>query len=174
MAIDKTSVYKKFAETYKTHDRGLFILAPSGAGKTHFIKNQKEMDWMDGDELWIATGAHPDRPWWLAGEGSEEIFEIDRRSDVITMEAKELGFWIIGASNYSLRPDAIVIPDWEIHQSWIAHREKNAYDGGATASTLDSVIKHRERILEWETKGVPKFETVEEAANFLASQKTPS
>lgn len=169
MFNDGTEVYKELAKKYRTHDNGFFILAPSGAGKTHFIKSQKELHWIDGDDLWMATNAHPDGAWWL--EGIDRINEIDQRSDVVTIEAKKLGFWILGASNAFLPPDAIVIPDWETHKHWISYRENNNYDGGATSDKLDQVESHREWILQWEKKGVPKFETVEKAVNYLTSQK---
>lgn len=165
---DGTGIYKRMAEKYITHKVGYFIMAPSGAGKTHFVKSQAEMHWLDGDDLWMATNAHPDGPWWL--EGLERITEIDRRSDVITTEAKKLGFWIIGASNAFLPPDAIVIPDWETHKKWISAREQGNYDGGATSDKLDQVIAHREWILKWAEQGVPKFTTVPEAAAFLAAK----
>ncbi len=165
---DGSKIYSKLAKKYKTHKVGYFIMAPSGAGKTHFVKAQKEMHWLDGDDLWMATNAHPDGPWWL--EGTERITEIDQRSDVITIEAKKLGFWIVGASNDFLPPDAIVIPDWETHKKWIGIRETTNYDGGATSDRLDQVISHRNWILEWEKKGVPKFETVDLATNYLTKK----
>ncbi len=163
---DGTKTYKYFRDEYVQHQKGFFILAPSGAGKTYYVKNQKEMNWIDGDELWMETNAHPDGPWWL--EGLDRIAEIDARCDVITTEAKKLGFWIVGASNNWLKPDAIVVPDWETHQSWIKNREDTEYDGGATSDKLGQVMSHREWIIAWEKKGVPKFETVAEAAEFLA------
>lgn len=141
-------------------------MAPSGAGKTHFVESQKEPHWLDGDDLWMSAKAHPDGPWWL--EPLETITEIDSRSDVITVEAKKLGFWIVGASNSWLKPDAIVIPHWSTHKKWIGIREKTIYDGGATSDKLDQVISHRKWILKWEKQGVPKFKTVEAATEFLA------
>src|SRR3989339_1217146 len=105
---DGSSVYAKLTKEYITHKKGFFIMAPSGAGKTYFIKNQKEKHWIDGDDLWKAAKAHPKDGWWL--EKISLIDEIDQRCDVITVQAKKLGFWIMGASNYWLKPDAIVIP----------------------------------------------------------------
>lgn len=163
---DGTDIYNELAKKYITHKTGFFIMAPSGAGKTHFVKSQKELHWLDGDELWMATNAHPDGEWWL--ENLDRITEIDQRSDVITIEAKKQGFWVVGASNAFLPPDAIVIPEWETHKKWIGIRETTNYDGGATSDKLDQVISHRKWILEWESKGVPKFETVEDAASYLA------
>lgn len=180
---DGTDVYHKLAEKYLTHKRGFFILAPSGAGKTYFVDAQKEKHWMDGDELWMATNAHPDGAWWTAGDAAESLREIDAKSDIITLQAKKLGFWVVGASNLWLKPDAIVIPDWEQHQSYIAKRQTGNYDGGATTDKLQQVIEHRERITqhaEQETPAhrsitgvsqgsVPTFATVAAAAEYLAS-----
>ena len=140
-------------------------MAPSGTGKTYFVERQKEKHWMDGDVLWESAFAHPAGPWWT--EPIPVIDEIDQRSDVITVQAKKLGFWIIGASNNWLPPDAIVIPDWETHKSYINAREKGNYDGGATSEHLQQVLNHREWILRWVEKGVPKFESVQEATAYL-------
>jgi hypothetical protein len=179
---DGTEVYKEFSERYITHSRGFFILAPSGSGKTYYIDSQKEKHWIDGDELWMATNAHPDNAWWTAGDAAPSLREIDFRSDLITLQAKKLGFWVMGASNLWLKPDAVVLPDWEKHKEYIASREKNNYDGGATTGKLQQVIEHRERIkkhtesempgfrrLDFDTSRVPQFKSVAEAAEYLAS-----
>lgn len=171
MFADGSAVYKKLAQEYITHDVGYFIVAPSGAGKTHFIDRQTEKHWMDGDVLWMSALAHPDSPWWK--EGKETIVEVDQRSDIITIEAKKLGFWILGASNAFLKPDAIVVPDWATHKQWILAREKGNYDGGVTSDQHAQVIEHRGWILKWAEQGVPKFKTVEEATRYLSS-KSPS
>ncbi len=165
MFSDGTKIYKKFAKEYITHKKGLFILAPSGTGKTYYIKNQTKNHWIDGDALWECTGAHPQGAWWKEGDPVIDI--IDQRSDVITTEAKKLGFWIMGASNNWLKPDAIVIPDWKIHKKYIKLREQTNYDGGATSEDHAQVLGHRKFILQWAKKGVPKFKTIEEAVNYL-------
>jgi len=163
------NLYKTFESKYLTHERGLFILAPSGTGKTYYCTHQQAQHWIDGDELWIAAGAHPDGAWW--NESIEVINRIDNRSDVITMEAKELGFWIMGASNLWLKPDAIVIPDWETHLGYIMHRETNNYDGGATSEGLEQVREHIAVIKKWNTDfGVPMFNSIEEAVEALTSE----
>lgn len=165
---DGTEVYKKLAETYKTHDKGYYILAPSGSGKTHFIDSQTEKDWIDGDVLWMSAKAHPEGEWWL--QELKEIIEIERRSDVVTVQAKKLGFWIIGSDNYDLVPDAIVIPDWQTHKKYIRMRERGNYDGGATTSQLEGVLNSRRWIARHARKGVPKFKSVAEAATYLAAK----
>ncbi|KKP64261.1 MAG: hypothetical protein UR60_C0025G0017 [Candidatus Moranbacteria bacterium GW2011_GWF2_34_56] len=55
MFSDGSTVYNKFKKEYKVHSKGFFILAPSGAGKTYYIKNQKAKHWIDGDLLWEAV-----------------------------------------------------------------------------------------------------------------------
>lgn len=163
---DGTDFYKDLSQKYKQHKFGLFILGPSGSGKTHFCKNQQEPHWIDGDALWETAGAHPHGAWWL--EPIETINRVDARSDVITMEAKQAGFWIVGASNYWLKPDAIVIPDWETHKQYIETRHKNNYDGGATPDDHDQVLGHIEIIKKWNTDhGVPQFKSIQEAADAL-------
>lgn len=166
---DGSNVYAKFAKEHIIHKIGYFIMASSGSGKTYFIKNQKEKHWVDGDTLWEATGAAPKGEWWL--ESIEKINEIDQRSDVITVQAKKLGFWIIGASNYWLVPDASVLPPWRTHKKYIANRENKNYEGGAKLDRLDQVQKHRKWIEEWAKQNkVPIFDSVAEAAKFLSNK----
>jgi len=162
-------VLEEFKGKYITHTKGFFIMAPSGAGKTYFCKNQSELHWIDGDDIWIAAGAHPDRSWWL--ESGETMDEIDKRSDVVTFLAKEAGYWIMGASNYWLKPDAIVIPDWDEHKRLIKYREEHDYDGGVTSDKLNQVLRHREWIMRWSEKGTPVFKTVQDAVNYLIQLK---
>lgn len=164
---DGTKIYKELAEVYKTHQVGYYILAPSGAGKTHFVNSQKEKHWIDGDLLWVSANAHPAGAWWL--EGIEVIQEIARRSDIITEQAKKLGFWIVGADKHTIIPDAIVIPPWEVHKQYIIAREQKNYDGGATSADFEQVIGHRQWIEE-NCATVPRFESVEEATNYLTNQ----
>lgn len=160
-------VIHKYLEKYKIHDKGFFILAPSGSGKTYFVNHQQENDWIDGDELWNAAGAHPEGPWW--SQGLEMIEWVDQRSDLITEEAKKLGLWVVGASNYWLVPDAIVLPDWEIHKKYIIEREKNNYDGGATSAMFDQVLSHRKWMAERAGKyKIPIYNSIEEAAKELS------
>jgi hypothetical protein len=169
---DGTSFYQDLGKRYTKHNKGFFILAPSGAGKTHFCKAQTEPHWIDGDDLWIDAGAqpHPSSKWWE--QGIEVIHRVDQRSDVITMEAKRLGFWIVGASNFWLQPDAIVIPDWETHVDYIKYRQENNYDGGAMLDALGQVREHVEVIMKWHTDhGVPMFNSVEDAAQSFTDDR---
>jgi hypothetical protein len=171
--FDGSSVFQKDEEVYKKlldktvrHSKGFFILAPSGAGKTYFITHQKEKHWIDGDALWIATKAHPDIDWWT--KGLEIIREVDARSDVITQEAKRLGFWIMGASNNWLAPDAAVLPPWETNVAYIKKRQEENYDGGLTTDQLDQLKAHHEEIRKVaESKNVPIFESIDAAASHI-------
>jgi hypothetical protein len=159
------SFYEELSKKYRRHKKGAFILAPSGAGKTHFCKAQTEPHWIDGDDLWLDAGAHPhpSTKWWT--KGIEVINHVDQRSDVVTKEARLQGFWVIGASCFWLRPDAIVIPDWDTHVEYIKHRQENDYDGGATLDALEQVKTHIEVIKKWHTDfDVPLFKSVEAAA----------
>jgi len=169
---DGSSVYRELATTYNTHDIGYFILGPSGAGKTYFVNSQTSKDWIDGDILWMKTNAHPDGEWWL--KPLDGINEVERRSDVITMQAKKLGFWIIGSDCFSIIPDAIVLPDWETHKKYIKSREDNNYDGGATSEHLEGVLRSRKYIESFAEKGVPLFTSVQEATASLAKKAEQS
>jgi hypothetical protein len=165
--LNDKSVFRKFMKNFIVHSSGYFILAPSGTGKTYFVNNQKEKHWIDGDILWEATNAHPNRAWWT--EGVDTIFEVDQRSDVITSQAKKLGLWVLGASNFWLKPDAIVLPDLRVQKNYILKREKTNYDGGAKSNDLQQVKNHRLWIKnKWLKKEkVPCFKTIEDAVSFL-------
>jgi hypothetical protein len=168
---DSDDFYEDFGKRYRTHKKGLFILAPSGSGKTHFCKAQTEPHWIDGDEIWVEAKAQPDptEKWWT--KGLDTIDRIDQRSDVITMEAKRQGLWIMGASNFWLQPDGIVIPDWETHLGYIKHRQENDYDGGATTDALGQVHSHIAFIKKWHTDyGVPLFTSISEAVEALSAE----
>ena len=161
------SVYREFLAATIPHKIGYYILAPSGTGKTHFIKHQLENHWTDGDLLWEATGAHPKTEWWNGG--LEMIKEVDARSDVVTAAAKRLGLWVLGASNNWLRPDAVVLPDWKTNVKYIAFREKNNYDGGLKTSQLQQLKNHRAEIRKMaKQKKVPIFLTVQEATEYIS------
>lgn len=168
MFVDGSSVWDQFLKDHIVHKKGYFIMAPSGVGKTYFLERQKEKHWVDGDTLWEKTNAHPKGEWWTWGGGVIET--IDQRSDVVTIQAKMLGLWVIGASNAFMPPDAIVIPHWSTHKKYIAAREKGNYDGGATIDRLSQVLWHRNWIMKWRKKGVPQFKSVQEATDFLAKR----
>ena len=164
---DGTAFWKQVTDQHIAHERGFFILGPSGAGKTHFVKDQKEPHWIDGDAIWTGTRAAPTGEWWL--RPGKDIIEIDSRSDVMTAQAKMLGLWVVGASNYWLKPDAIVIPHWSTHQKYIRHREQHNYDGGAKSDAFAQVLWHRRWIMKYAKQGVPQFRSVSEAADYLKS-----
>lgn len=164
--LPKDKFFVNLEKHHPRHSKGLFVVGPSGVGKTWFCKNQTNPHWIDGDELWIKAKAHPNYEWW--NDSEEVIDEIDKQSDRVTEKAKSFGFWIIGASNFDLRPDAVVLPDWERHKAMIEHRFLNHYDGGATPDSLQSVLQHRKIIKEWVQEGVPCFESVEAATKAIS------
>jgi len=160
---DGTEIYNRLKKTYKTHEKGYFIYGPSGVGKTYFVERQKEKNWIDGDVLWSAAKAFPNTDWW--NFSGEEIDAVERRADVITEQAKKLGFWIIGASSVNVVPDAIVMPDLETHVKYIKYREKHNYDGGMKEGNLEKIKKNREYYLRF--SGVPVFTSVCDAVSYL-------
>jgi hypothetical protein len=163
---DGIAFYEALSKTYIRHKKGLFILAPSGAGKTYFVDRQTEKHWIDGDYLWPATNADLTSEEWQYDP--DLVKEINMRCDIITNQAKKLGFWVIGSSNDSLRPDAIVLPEWETHLRYIQHREENSYDGGATSNDINRLLAHREIIARWTKDGVPTFTSINKAAKHFA------
>lgn len=162
---DGTIIYEELQKEYKTHKKGYFIYGPSGVGKTYFVKHQTVKNWIDGDVLWAVTKAFPNNDWWnLTGE---EIDEIERRADVITEQAKKLGFWIMGASSVNMVPDAIVMPDFETHLKYIQYRENHNYDGGMKSGDIEKIKRNREYFLRFHNHGVPVFKSVLEAVDYL-------
>ena len=162
---DGTKFFQELGKKYVQHTKGLFILTPSGSGKTYFVDRQKQADWIDGDYLWVVSNADLSGDEWEAD--FEVVQEINNRSDVITHQAKKLGFWIIGSSNDSLKPDAIVLLPWRKQVAYIKKRQQNNYDGGATVDDLRGLVEHRRWIRKWKRQGVPCFLSIEEAVAFL-------
>lgn len=163
---DGESVLRQFQQEYVVHEKGFFILAPSGTGKTHYVKNQTVKDWIDGDEIWMAANAHPQTDWWT--QGIEVINEVEQKSDMITKQAMKNGLWIMGASNYWLMPHAIVLPEWEQHKQYIIMREQNNYDGGAKSDAFDQVLSHREYMEDIAQKNnISIFHSIADAVEFL-------
>lgn len=159
--------FENLSQKYTTHEKGLFIMTPSGAGKTYYCKNQSTPDWMDGDELWIKSGAQPLVEWW--DMGVPVINTVEQRCDVITAQAVEKGFRILGSVNFWYKPDAIVIPDWDLLVQQIKMRQDSGeYDGGMTDAHHEQLKTHISIIEEWHAKhGVPKFDSIENAIETL-------
>lgn len=162
---DGSEIWNELKKRYITHKNGFFIYGPSGVGKTYYIKHQKENNWIDGDVLWEACNAFPKGDWWnLSGE---EIDTIERRADIITEQAKHLGFWIIGASSVNMVPDAIVIPDFNTHFNYIKYREEHNYDGGIKSNDIEKIKSARKHYSRFKKDGVPIFTSVDDAVLYL-------
>lgn len=166
---DGTNFYKELEKEFIRHDKGYFVLAPSGVGKSHYVRKQEQgkKDWIDADRLWRFARAMPKGAWW---EDQDIIPIVEQQCDIITLQAKRQGFWMLGSANYWLKPDAIVLPHWQRHVKFIKKRELN-YDGGAKSDTdsLAQVKRHRQWINKWIKEGVPKFSSVKEAVTYLSS-----
>lgn len=165
---DGSSVFNELQEQYIIHKKGFFIYGPSGVGKSYFVRHQKENHWIDGDYLWEVCHAFPKGDWWNLN--GEEIDQIERRADVITEQAKKLGFWIIGASSVNMVPDAIVIPDFETHLGYIKYREEHNYDGGMKSDNIEKIKSNRDYFSRFKEQGVPIFTSVDEAVTYLQNQ----
>lgn len=166
---DGKQFFRKVMNDYIVHPKGYYVLAPSGAGKTYFITKQKEKHWLNGDVIWIGSGAQPKTTWWA--QGLEVICNVEQRSDVITYQARKLGLWIMGSSRFWLTPDAIVIPNWQTHKKYIYEREKDHYDGGVKSCDYKQVLFHRDHLRKLaKQKKVPIFTTVSEAAEYIKNQ----
>lgn len=166
---DGTDYFNQLEKKYKRHDKGLFIMTPSGAGKTYFCKQQKEPHWIDGDDLWLETGAMPESAWW--DQGAHVINRVEQRCDTITAAAVDSGYWILGSANFWLKPNAIVIPTLDVLMKQIKQREQEGYDGGLKAEHLEQLITHIGIIRDWSIKfGVPEYRSVQEAVEALTKQ----
>lgn len=167
---DGEEFFNQLQKQYRTHSKGLFIMTPSGAGKTYFCNKQVEPEWIDGDTLWIDSGAQPPIEWWNGGVPMIE--RVEQRCDAITAQAVDMGPWVMGSVNSWLKPDAIVIPKWETLVERIHNRQVGGnYDGGLTDSHLEQLKTHLSIIEKWHTDhGVPKFESIEEAVSTLVVQ----
>lgn len=158
--------FEDLQSKYVKHAKGLFIMTPSGAGKTHFCNRQQEQHWIDGDSVLTDAGAQPQSDWW--NQGVPVIERVEQRCDVITQQCVDKGFWIMTSINSWLKPDAIVIPDWDVLTAQIASRQQNNYDGGLTSGQHDQLKKGIEIIKKWNTEhGVPLYKSIDEAATAL-------
>ena len=118
--------------------------------------------------MWCDAGAQPqpETKWW--DKGLDVINRVEQRCDIITADARDKGFWIMGSVNYWLKPDAIVIPDWETLTKQIKMRQEGDYDGGLTENHHEQLKNHIKVIEEWNTKhGVPRYSSVQEAVGAL-------
>ena len=82
-------VFKAITKEFVLHEKGYFILAPSGVGKTYYVTNQKEKHWIDGDYLWDITGADYLGDEWVYDFA--EVQEVNKRCDKVTKLAKSVG-----------------------------------------------------------------------------------
>ena len=99
------------------------------------------------------------------------IERVEQRCDVITAEAVDAGFWIMGSVCNWFKPDAIVIPEWDTLVAQIRHRQQTNYDGGLTDANLEQLKTHISIIEKWHIDhGVPKFQSIDEAVSTLAGQ----
>lgn len=141
-------------------------MTPSGAGKTYFCSRQHDQHWIDGDMVLIDSGAQPKNDWW--NQGVPVIERVEQRCDVITQQCVDKGFWIMTSINSWLKPDAIVIPEWEVLIAQIASRQQNNYDGGLTSEQHGQLKKGIEIILKWNTEqNVPLYKSIDEATKAL-------
>ena len=164
---DGDAFFDKLEKRFVRHAKGLFILTPSGAGKTHFCKRQKEQNWIDGDKLYLSAGVHPDKyEWWK--KGVHVINRVEQRCDVITAEAIDRGFWVMSSVNYWLKPSALVVPSLDRLKEQIQKREQENYDGGLKEEDWEQLIIHIGIIRHWSMiYGVPEFKSINEAVDKL-------
>ena len=160
--------YKDLEQRYKRHAKGLFIVAPSASGKTYFCDRQSQPDWIDGDVLWGTAGADPfPFQWW--NDGLQTIHRVGQRCDIITADAVDRGFWIIGSTNYWLKPHAIVIPSKQVLMRNLEARGQadHTYDGGLEKHQYQQLAKGMEEIRQRWGKEVPEFDSIDKAAKAL-------
>ena len=167
---DGENIYNEIKKEYNTFKKGYFIYGPSGVGKSYYINNQKENNWIDQDYLCTKNNCFPSGAWW---EGDDDTLDmIEKRMDIITDEYKRLGFRIIGASSYDLVPDAIVIPPLDTHLEYIKLREENNYDTGLKLKDMDKIKETRKYFTRYNKEdGIPIFESVDDAVSYLESLK---
>ena len=145
---------------------------PRPRAKTHFCKHQAQPDWVDGDSIWGESGADPfPFQWWK--DGLHTIQRVSQRCDVITADAVDRGFWIIGSTNYWLQPNAIVVPPRDILIRNIEKRGQadHQYDGGLEKDQFHQLERGIAWLRsKWLPLGVPEFESIERATQGLAER----
>ena len=101
----------------------MVILGPPGIGKTTFIRNDEKhiwksgqkLDWIDQDDLLHELGVD-----WHFNSNNQHDFRLNYlRADYITEQSKQLGYWLISSLFWTYKADAIVIPPWSIHETYV-------------------------------------------------------
>jgi GTPase SAR1 family protein len=148
---DGTEAYR----TFQKHDKGMVILGPPGCGKSTFVATQKGNDWTDQDELFEKLGAN-----WKANEENQLDFTLNyMRCDYLLEQSKQLGYKVIGALFWKYVPDAIVMPDIEIHKRWIATRDDLC---------LETILDIRTVLVDISISNhIPLFESCEDAVEYV-------
>ena len=155
MFCDGSKIYDNYSKTYKKHKKGYVILGPPGIGKTHYVKHQKENNWIDQDDLYNDLGVE-----WHYKENDKKYSKLNYlRADYISEQTKLLGYRIIGSLFWNYKADAIVIPPIELHKHYLLNR----YD-----LDLEFVLQVRNILLEQSKKdNIPLFTNINSAIQFL-------
>ena len=157
--VDGSKIYDKYEKKYNTHEKGYVILAPPASGKTTYVKNQKNKDWIDSDDIFSELGVK----WKLNSDNPEEFKLNYLRADYMLEQTKALGFRILSSLFYKYIPDAIVIPKLTIHKKYISMRKD------LSLQTCLNIRKYLKNMAK--EKDVLVFEEIEDAIEYLENKK---
>jgi hypothetical protein len=103
----RVDAYIKTLPPEALHATGVHVVGPSGTGKSHFVRGQREGQrrWSDADPLLWDCGAMP-RP----GEPIDDHEAMMRESDRAVAYARSKGLWLLGATWWEFETvDAFVL-----------------------------------------------------------------
>jgi hypothetical protein len=164
--VKNPDLYNKALEKAAKHKVGYFIFAPSCSGKSYYLDRASTNDWIDGDFIWEDSGAHPPvaTKWWQDSD-VDNLDLIDIKADIVTDEVRKMGGWIMGASTYFLRPDAVVLLPWATHKSYALKRANELNSSGE--QKIEKLKRMRRSYFKrFKKNKVPVFKSIEEAVKF--------
>lgn len=157
MFCDGTNSYNEINKIYKTHKKGYVILGPPGIGKSTFINDQHDNNWIDMDYLLTNLGVD-----WKYNELNESNIKINYlKVDYILEQSKLLGYRIVGSPFWNYKADAIVVIPLETHIKYTSKRSD------LDITNIDNIrnifIKHSEEY------NIPLFNSINNAITYLES-----
>jgi hypothetical protein len=162
MFTSGSSVYSKYSESFVKHKKGLLILGPPGIGKTYYCDNIQEENedgkkhWIDADNICSSLNVQ-----WHFNEKSKIEQRLNYlRAEYILEQSRALGYYVIGSLFWNnIIPDAIVIPDIELHKTYLKSRED---------LNIDFVLTVRKLLKDMAKRfDIKVFKSIQDAINYI-------
>ena len=116
------------------HPEGKFVVAPNGAGKSYYVKQQAQNDWLDQDP-YLEQVDIPTR-------GNDKLSKATmQQADKATLALKRAGAWVLGATWWDpANVDAFVVPSAAVIQTRLAAKP-DKFDENFYANNVEPQIE---------------------------------